>query len=184
MLLVSAVQQSESATCIYIYPYILLLGSPCHSHFASHPSRSPQSTQLSSLCCIADSDWLSILHVVVCTCQSQSPNSSHPLLVLCLFTMSASLFLPCKQVHLYHCSSLHIYVLKYNIYFSFSGLLYSENCYLNDPQSDFFCFSLFNENGLCLFWGGAVVSEIPLQLFPSFIPGVKKVPLETHLGSY
>ena len=62
------------------------------------------------------------------TCQSQSPNSSHyppPLVSIHLFSMSVSPFLLWKQVHLYHFSRFHIYVLRYNICFSLSDLLHS-----------------------------------------------------------
>ena len=42
------------------------------------------------------------------------PVSTHP------FSTSAFLFLPCKQVHLYHFSRFHIYVLIYYVcFFSF-----------------------------------------------------------------
>ena len=47
MLLVSAVQQSESAMCIHV----------------SHPSKSSQSTELSSLGYTAASHWLFYTHV-------------------------------------------------------------------------------------------------------------------------
>ena len=38
---------------------------------------------------------------------------------MCLFSMSASLFLLCKQVHLYHFSRFHVYALINSICFSF-----------------------------------------------------------------
>ena len=41
------------------------------------------------------------------------------------FSTSASLFLPCKQVHLYHFFRSHIYALLYNICFSLSNLFQS-----------------------------------------------------------
>ena len=81
-----------------------------------------------SQCYTAASHQLSILHMIVYMCQFQSPNSSHSLLYpmsTSLFSMSASLFLPCKQVHLYHFSRFHIYVLIYSICFSLSDLLHS-----------------------------------------------------------
>ena len=57
-------------------------------------------------------------------CQSQSCSSSHPplrpLVSILLFSTSVSLFLPCKQVHLYHFSRFHIYALPYDICFSLS----------------------------------------------------------------
>ena len=66
--LISAIQQSESAICICMSPL----------ERASHPSS--QSTKLSSLCCTAASHWLSVLHMGVCICQCYSLNSLHRLL--------------------------------------------------------------------------------------------------------
>ena len=67
---------------------------------------------------------LYILYILVDICQSQSPNSSPhcfpPLVSICLFSTSVSLFLPCKPVHLYHFSRFHIYALIYDICFSLS----------------------------------------------------------------
>ena len=48
-----------------------------------------------------------------------------PLVSIHLFSTSVSLFLPCKEVHLYHFSRFHIYVLIYDICFSLSDLLHS-----------------------------------------------------------
>ena len=48
-----------------------------------------------------------------------------PLVSICLFSTSVSLFQPCKPVHLYHFSRFHIYVLIYDIRFSLSDLLHS-----------------------------------------------------------
>ena len=44
----------------------------------SHPSRSPQNIELSSLCYPAPSHELSILYTAVYICQCHSPDSSHP----------------------------------------------------------------------------------------------------------
>ena len=63
-----AVQQSESVIHMHISTLFQI----------SFPFRSPQSTEQSSLCCTVGSHQLSILYVVVCICQSQSPSSSHP----------------------------------------------------------------------------------------------------------
>ena len=59
-----------------LYTYIPSLVNLPPTH---HPPPGHHSTELSVLCCTAASDWLSILHVVVDTCQSYSPISSHPL---------------------------------------------------------------------------------------------------------
>ena len=48
-----------------------------------------------------------------------------PLVSICFFSTSVSLFLPCKPVHLDHFSRFQIYALIYNICFSLSDLLHS-----------------------------------------------------------
>ena len=48
------------------------------------------------------------------------PSSPFPAVSTSLFSKSASLFLPCKQVHLYRFSRFHMYVLIYNTCFSLS----------------------------------------------------------------
>ena len=70
ILLVSAIQQSESAIRIHISPLFWI----------SFPFKSPQSDEQSSLCYTVGSHQLSILYIVstVYICQSQSPNSSYP----------------------------------------------------------------------------------------------------------
>ena len=87
VVLVSAVLQSESALCIHIS---LLF-------WISFSFKSPQSIKQSSLCYTAGSHQLSILYILVYICQSQAPNSSRspfpPLVYICLFSMSVSLFL-------------------------------------------------------------------------------------------
>ena len=80
----------------------------------SHPSRSPQSTKLSSLCYTAGSHQRSILHTVVFICQSSCPNIclTHPFppfphvcsLHLCLYSCPANrlickIFLDCIHGH-------------------------------------------------------------------------------------
>ena len=69
VVLVSGVQQTESVIHIHISTLFQIL----------FPYRSLQSTELSSLCYTVGSYQLSILYKVVCICQSQSPNVSHPL---------------------------------------------------------------------------------------------------------
>ena len=53
------------------------------------------------------------------------PRLFPPLVSICLFSTSVSLFLPCKPVHLYHFSRFHVYALIYSICFSLSDLLHS-----------------------------------------------------------
>ena len=57
-----------------------------------------------------------------------APPCPYPTVSKSLFSTSASLFVPCRQVHLYHFSKLHIYIYiyaLYNNYFSLSDLLHS-----------------------------------------------------------
>ena len=72
---------------IYIYPLIFWI---------SFPFRSPQSTEQSSLCYTVGSHQLSILYIVVCICQFQSPNSSHhpffPLRILYIYSLCLYLY--------------------------------------------------------------------------------------------
>ena len=55
------------------------------------------------------------------------PTPSVPLVTIRLFSTSVSLFLPCRLVHLYHFSRFHIHALIYDICFSLSDLLHSDN---------------------------------------------------------
>ena len=61
---------------LYVHIYPLPLKLPSYSSLIP-PRRTWQSTELSSLCYITASYQLSVLHMVVYLCQSQSPNSSH-----------------------------------------------------------------------------------------------------------
>ena len=137
VVLVSAVQQSESAIHIHISP----------SFWISFPFRSPQTTEQSSLYYTFCSHQLPILYTVVYICQSQSPNSSHPrflpLVSVRLFSTCVSLFLLCKYVHLHHSSRFHICVLMYDICFSLSDLLHSKGGSLPDHQSKIAVLSLY-----------------------------------------
>ena len=83
MLLVSAVQQSESATHIHVSALLWI----------SFPSRSPQSTKESSLCCTICSHQLSILYIVSqCICVSLSL-PTHPVLFSPLVSICLCLYL-------------------------------------------------------------------------------------------
>ena len=53
------------------------------------------------------------------------PRCFPPLVSIRLFSTSVSQFLPCKLVHPYHFSRLHIYALIYDTCFSLSDLLHS-----------------------------------------------------------
>ena len=94
----------------YMYTYIpSLLNLP--SHPPSQPSMSSQSTELSSLCFIAASHWLSILHMVVCICESYSQfllPSPSAVESVSLLSVSVSLFLSWKWVYFYHFSRFHV----------------------------------------------------------------------------
>ena len=76
--LVSTVQQNESSIRIHISPLFWI----------SFPFKSAQCIKQSSLCYTVCSHLLSILYIVsiVYMCQSQSPNSSHPLILFGIHT--------------------------------------------------------------------------------------------------
>ena len=75
---------------VYISP---LLQRPRSHPTPSHPSRSSQSTKLSSFCCTAASHQLSVSHMVVCICQCYSLNSPFS---PCPVSMSESI--PAQQI--------------------------------------------------------------------------------------
>ena len=87
---------------IYMYTYISSLLN-LHPTLLSHPFRSSQSVELSSLCYTADSHQLYILHIIVCICQYYSLSSSYPplpllwlhvcSLCLCLYSCPANRFI-------------------------------------------------------------------------------------------
>ena len=103
----------------------------------SFPFKSPQSTEQSSLCyAVRFSFLICFIHSRVYICMSipisQSSQLSPPLLVsICLFSTSGSLFLLCKQVHLYLFSRFHIYVLIYNILFMYEPISQRGSTLLN-----------------------------------------------------
>ena len=66
IVLVSGVQQSDSVIHTYISILFQIL----------FPHRLLQNTEQSSLCYIVGPCWLSILYIVVCICQSQTPSLS------------------------------------------------------------------------------------------------------------
>ena len=111
---------------IYIYPHIsslLHLLPPS----LSHPSRWSQSTELISLCYVAASHQLSILHLVVYICLCHSFTSSQltlppprvlkSILYVCVFIPVLPLG---SSKHFFFFFRFHIYVLAYGICFSLS----------------------------------------------------------------
>ena len=78
---------------IHTYPFF----------FNSFPFRLLHNIEQRALCYTVGPCWVSLLNIVVCTCQSQTSNLSlpHPITINLLFVWM-SLF--CKLVHLYHFS--------------------------------------------------------------------------------
>ena len=107
-LLYNKVNQLYIYICIYLYMYVAItyispcllpLVSPSHPPL-SHPSRWSQSTELISLCYVAASHQLSILHLVVYICPCHSLTSAHltlpppgvkSILYVCVFIPDLSL---------------------------------------------------------------------------------------------
>ena len=115
-MLVSAVQQSESATCARMSPpsWASLLARPPFQPLGHHRALSWAPwvvRQLSVAACftcgrvyVSTNASLSICPILPSLSVSTRP-----------FSTSGSLFLPCKQVPLYHFSMFHMYVLIYSI---------------------------------------------------------------------
>ena len=109
----------NKVTQLHVYIYISL--SFWSSLPPFHPSGSPQSTELSSLCYTTGFHELSILHMVVYLCQFQFSNSSptsvhpssrhlHPSLSIHQHIIVAHLLL-WKHKHLVHSTYLRIFLL-------------------------------------------------------------------------
>ena len=103
-----------------------------HSFSKIFPFRLLQNTDQSSLCFIVVPCWLFVLNIAVCTCQSQTLNLSIPLYPSFLVTInspskSVSLFLFCKQVHLYHFFRFCI-VISYDICLCLARLISDRMC--------------------------------------------------------
>ena len=122
-MLVFAEQQSESALCIHP----LCLEPPATP--PSHPSKSPRSTKLSSLCPTAGSHQLSILHMVLYTCCH--PNSCYPpfqpcvhksILSVCVSILALQIgsSVPFSRFYIYMC----VCVLIYDVCFCLSDLFH------------------------------------------------------------
>ena len=110
-MLVSAVQQSESATCLHIHAFFF--------GFPSHVVSSPLSTEefpmsYNSLLVIHFAHSVNSVYMSI-----QTPSLSHslaplfPLVSIRLFSTFVSLFLLCKKDHLYHFSRFHYISLFY-----------------------------------------------------------------------
>ena len=118
IVLVSAKYQYESA----IAKPLSLESSSC---LPLHPTSLLQSLGFSSLSHIANSHWLSTLHIVIYMFPCYSLLSSHPLLPhpspvsMSLFFIFGPPLLLCIQFHQYCLPRFHTYSLIYNICFVF-----------------------------------------------------------------
>ena len=106
--------------------YISLSLGPPAVLTPSHPSRSSQSTNRSSLC--YNSRFPLAISVTHAGIFISSLLPIHPIVPflpvsMCPFSASASLILPCKYVHLHHFSRFHIFVLICNTCFSLVALV-------------------------------------------------------------
>ena len=103
---------------LYIYIYLLFFGFPSHLGHQRALSRVP---------CALQQVLISYLFYTQ-QCIHVNPNLPihptplPPMVYIRLFSTSVSPFLLCKQVHLYHFSRFHIYMLIYEICFSLSDL--------------------------------------------------------------
>ena len=139
------------------------------------PSRSSQSTVLGSLCYIATSQSLAILHTVVAMFQCYSLRSSHPpLLQLSSQVLPLHLcicFCP-SNIHQYHFIRSHVYALIYYICFYLSYLLHSVSQFLGSSTSvklTHICsFSWLSNISLCIYstTSLSIVLLIDIRLLP------------------
>ena len=118
---------NQAYVCVYIYIYIYIyISTPCKTSLPPLPSyfsRSLQSTKMFPVLYImlplAVCFTCGSIYVCVCVSilisQFVPPSLTPTTVSTCPFSMSVSLFLPCKWNHLYHFSILHIYWLIYNI---------------------------------------------------------------------
>ena len=113
VVLVSTVQQSESAICIHIFPLFCI----------SFPFRLPQSTEQSSLWYAVGSHLLAVLYIVVCICQLQSPDSSHPLSPLGahMFVLYTCDSVSALQIRITSCLFPHLVSRPWGFFSSFSS---------------------------------------------------------------
>ena len=129
VVLVSAVQQSESVICIHISPYLLPLASPAHPPYPTPLGGRKHRADLPVLCgCFPlaiyftfGSVYMSVLlSYFVPAYPSPSPCPQVHSLRLCLYSCPAPRF---SRTNFFF--RFHIYVLAYGICFSLSDLLHS-----------------------------------------------------------
>ena len=119
VVLISVVQQNESATCIFIYTSLFSWTSS--NPPPSHLSRPPQSAELSPLCYSSFPLAICFTHASVCQSQSSvhptpAPSCPHVIVYVCIYTpaLKIGLSVPFSRVH--------IYALIYDVCFSISDL--------------------------------------------------------------
>ena len=131
----------------------------------SPSSRLSHSAGLSSLCYTVASHLLSTWHTVLCVfsalCLIVLPPPPHAVSTS-LFSVSASLFLFCKQVHQYRFPRFHIHAFIFNISFSLSDLVHFFNrCWIHLPHYDWLRFFPFYGGG-----DGLVTKSCPTLATP------------------
>ena len=164
-MLVSAIQHHESATGIHTSPPSwTFLPPPTHSTPLGWHRDQAELFVLYSKFPLAT--YFTYGNIYVSMFLSQFvPSSPSSTVSASVFSMSSSLLLPCKQVHQYHLSRFHIYVLIYNICFSLSGWLHSIRQALGS-------FTSVQLTHICSFlW----LSNIPLYIFSLVLKMTKQV---------
>ena len=141
-MLVSTKHQHESAVGLLMSPptWTSLPPSP-----PSHPSRLLPSPSLSSLSHVANSHWLSVLHMVMYVSMLFSPYLPHspssPTSCVHKSILNVCISIAALQiVHQYHLSRFHIYALVYGICFSLSDLLHSRFVHVIRTDSNVFLY--------------------------------------------
>ena len=112
VVLVSGVQKSESAECIHISTLFWI----------SFPFRSPQCIEQNFLCYTVGSHYSVNSNLPIHPTFPLSPLES-----IHLFSMSVSLFLLCRQVHLFHFYRFHMYALICNIFLFLTDFTLSDS---------------------------------------------------------
>ena len=129
-----SVQQWESAIIAHIFPPSWA-SFPCPHPI---PSRSSQWAKLGSLLYSNFSPAIHFTHGNVHMSRLPSPFiplAPSPTVSTSPFSMSASPFLPCREIHRYHFYRFHVYTLIYDICFSLSDLLHSYTLFLKATGS-------------------------------------------------